>query len=123
MFLCRWMSTGVLINILSVSLTFQDSRHYFVVTILKQDNQTTMKEKEIIRKRHPLQNQLKELKKKLREGDQKRISELTEYDYGYVRNCLSEDRNNRLIVKAAQLIIEEREKSDRTLKAKLKRAA
>ena len=48
---------------------------------------------------------IRELKKHLRKEQYQQISELTGYSVGYIQNCLSYRRNNRLIVRAATMVI------------------
>ena len=47
---------------------------------------------------------IRELKKHLPKEQYQRISELTGYSVGYIQNCLSHRRNNRLIVQAASTV-------------------
>ena len=47
---------------------------------------------------------IRELKKYLCQEQYQQISELTGYSVGYIQNCLTYRRNNRLIVQAANLV-------------------
>ena len=47
---------------------------------------------------------IRELKKHLCEEQYRQISELTGYSVGYIQNCLTHRRNNRLIVQAASTV-------------------
>ena len=47
---------------------------------------------------------IRELKKHLCKEQYVQISELTGYSVGYIQNCLTHRRNNRLIVQAASTI-------------------
>ena len=47
---------------------------------------------------------IRELKKNLCKEQYLQISELTGYSVGYIQNCLSHRRNNRLIVQAATAV-------------------
>ena len=47
---------------------------------------------------------IRELKKHLGKEQYLQISELTGYSVGYIQNCLTHRRNNRLIVQAATTI-------------------
>ncbi len=47
---------------------------------------------------------IRELKKHLCKEQYQQISELTGYSVGYIQNCLSYRRNNRLIVQAATTV-------------------
>ena len=47
---------------------------------------------------------IRELKKNLCQEQYQQISELTGYSVGYIQNCLSHRRNNRLIVQAATTV-------------------
>ena len=50
---------------------------------------------------------IRELKKHLGKEQCRQISELTGYSVGYIQNCLTHRRNNRLIVQAATTLMQE----------------
>ena len=50
---------------------------------------------------------IRELKKHLCQDQCRQISELTGYSVGYIQNCLSHRRNNRLIVQAATTLTQD----------------
>lgn len=60
---------------------------------------------------------ISELKNLLRSGDQRFIAETTGYTEDYVNMVLNDKRKNLKIVRAAELIIENRKKLRKRLKA------
>jgi hypothetical protein len=57
-----------------------------------------------------MQKQKSELHKKLKHGDQKVIAEITGHSYSYVKQVISGERRSAKIIKAAESLIETRNK-------------